>query len=110
MTTVKLSITASTVSPSYLESTSFLKYLSVSLTYKSQTLKFYQNLAAQATIHNVFIQPHAEITVHKGVIPDGMLLESQSITATALYIKLCHNGTISPLYTDVLNLLATTTD
>ena len=73
-------------------------------------MNFYQNLATQTTSHDVFVRPYSEITVQKGVIPDGMLPESQNTMASALYTKFCQAVTISPSYTDALNLLATTTD
>jgi len=100
--TIKLSVTASTVSPSQIEDTSFLKHISIHLIDKSQILSFYQDLATQATGHNVFIWPHFDITVQKGVIPDIMLPESQNATATAtatatitaLYTKFFQAGTI----------------
>ena len=108
--TVKPFVQTSTIFPSQIDATSFLKYVSIHLIDKSQILNFYQNLATQATGHNVFIRPHADITIDKGVMPYGMLPESQTVTATALYTKFCQFGTISPSYTDALNLLATTTD
>ena len=74
--TIKLLITAATVSSSQIDAISFLKYVSIHLIDKSQILNFYQNLATQATSHNVFICPYADITVQKGIIPDGMLPES----------------------------------
>ena len=74
--TVKPSVTASTVTPSQIKATSFLKYFSVSLIDKIQILNLYQNLATQATSYNVFIRPRFEITVQKWVIPNGMLPES----------------------------------
>ena len=87
-----------------------MNYISVSLIDKSQILIFYQSLATQATSHNVFIRPHAKVTVHKGVIPVRMIPESQNAMAMSLYMKFCQNGTISPAYTDALNLFATTAD
>ena len=106
--TVEPSVTADAVFPSQIDATSFLKYVSVHLIDKSQILNFYQNFAAQATRHNVFNRPHADITVDKGVIPDGMLPEFRTTTATALYTKFCQSGTISSSYTDALNLFAIT--
>ena len=110
ITTIQLSVTDSIISLSHIDTTSFLKYASINLIDKSHILNFYQNLATQATDHNIFIRPHADITVQKGVVPDGMLPESQTATATALYIKFYQAGTIYPSYTEALNLLAATTD
>ena len=71
--TVKLCVTAATVFPPQIDTTSFLKYVSIHLIDKSQLLNFYQNLAIQTTGHKILIFPHADILVDKGVIPDDMI-------------------------------------
>ena len=44
------------------------------------------------------------------VMSDSMLLESQTATATSLYTKIFQASTISPSFTNAINLLATTPD
>lgn len=66
----------------YIESTSFLKYVTVSLVCNNQILNFYNNLVMQSTPYNIFLHSFEDITSTEGVIPDTMKYKSQSITVT----------------------------
>ena len=64
------SIKATTITLSKMETTNFLKYVSVVLTDKSQFLIFYDNLVTHAAGFNIFLRPSNKIARIKGVIPD----------------------------------------
>ena len=96
------------VTPSQIEATSFLKYVSVNLIDNIQ--KKYWNLATYITSHKLFMRIYTNITVQKGVIPGGILPDSQRSTTMALYTQFYQTDTSPPSsYTNVLNLLTTTT-
>ena len=55
--TPKPSVTATTTTLSNMETTNFLKYISVVLIDKSQFLNFYDNLVTQAAGFHMFLRP-----------------------------------------------------
>ena len=78
---------------------------------KSQILNFYDNIVTQAMGYNIFLCPSNELSLSDGVVPDSMSPEyERRATTTALYSKFSHPDTIATAYTDVHNLLATTTN
>ena len=73
------SITVDRVTLIQIQSTSFLKYISVLLKDKTQIMNFYKNLVTQATTYNIFLTPAESITHTLGVAPDRMRPKSRSI-------------------------------
>ena len=65
-------LTANTVTPSQIETMSFLKYVYLSLLDKAHFLQFYNLLLTQATEYNIFLRPANNITPADSVIPDNM--------------------------------------
>ena len=86
-TSLKSSVITTTVIFSNMETTNFLKYVSVVLMDKSQFLNFYDNLVTQAAGFHIFLRLSDEITRVKGVVPDYMDPDVENATVTALYTK-----------------------
>ena len=107
---VKPTLNANTVTHADIETSSFLKYVHLSLLDKAHILSFYDLILTQAIGHNIFLRPADEITPTHGVIPDGLDATCTQLTATALHSKLSATGTIHVSYTDAHNVLASTTD
>ena len=108
--TIKPTLTADTVTPSQIETVSFLKYVYLSLLDKAHFLQFYNLLLTQATEYNIFLRLANDIAPADSVIPDNMDQKCTQMMATALHTKLSMKGTISSSYSDAHNIFATTTD
>ena len=66
-------VRAVNVTPSEIQTRSFLKYCNIKLLYKSSIHNFYDNLATQAVDFHIFLRPLDEVTKLQGVDLDGVL-------------------------------------
>ena len=85
--TSTLPMASITVHPSEVDTSSFIKSLSVTLKDKTSILNFYDNLYVHAIYFNIFLSPSTNIIKDKGVVPAQMPNDSSGVISTSLNTK-----------------------